>query len=132
MKLLLDTNVYSDACRGDAWAVDLLRTATEILVSPIMLAELLSGFCRGSKEKQNRAQLARFLSSPRVREISITSDTAEWFASILHKLQQSGSPIPTHDIWLASSAMEQGARLATRDQHFQHVAELQLLLKNKG
>lgn len=121
MKILIDTNIYSDAMRGAKPAVDILQRATEILLCPVVLGELFAGFRKGAREAVNREQLWRFLASPRVRAVAMGQDTSEFYATVLDGLRQKGTPIPTNDIWIAASTMEHGARLATGDRHFQNV-----------
>ena len=93
-------------------------------MSPIVIGELLLGFKRGSRPEENRHQLQRFLAQDRVHELSISSDTALFFAEILADLRVRGRPIPTNDVWIAAQAMEYGAALASDDLHFNEVAGL--------
>ena len=37
-------------------------------------------------------------------------------------LKEQGSPIPTNDVWIAATALEKGAKLATYDAHFNNIA----------
>jgi predicted nucleic acid-binding protein len=124
--VLIDTNVYCGAMRGDSDAVALWRTAARILMSPIVVGELQSGFRGGGLARRNADQLRRFLAQERVEALSVTSRTAEFYALVLHQLREDGAPIPTNDIWIAASALEHGAGLATRDKHFQKVKGLLL------
>lgn len=117
-KILIDTNIYSDAMRGKGYAVDILRRNEQLLFSPIVIGELLVGFKRGNQEEKNKRELKDFLSRERVYELSISSDTSEFYAFILEQLKKQGTQIPTNDIWIAASAMENGAAIASRDEHF--------------
>ena len=123
-KILIDTNIYSDAMRGEKYAVNILRRNVQVLISPVVIGELLAGFKRGTKEGKNKQQLDEFLSRERVFELSISSETSEFYAFILNQLKEQGTPIPTNDIWIAASAMENGAALATRDEHFHKITGL--------
>jgi predicted nucleic acid-binding protein len=123
-RVLVDTNVYCDAMRGRAGSVAVLRQADEILLCPVVVGELLAGFGQGGREAGNRASLRQFLGSPRVRVVPLTAATAEFYAHVLAGLRARGTPIPTNDIWIAASAMEQGASLATSDRHFESVPGL--------
>ena len=123
-QVLLDTNVYSRGLAGDAWAGSVLRQSEELLICPIVLGELLTGFRKGSRESQNRLALTKFIASPRVTVLSISIETSEFYSAVLERLQKQGTPIPTNDIWIAACAMEHGAHLATTDSHFKHVAGL--------
>jgi predicted nucleic acid-binding protein len=124
MRLLLDTSVYSLAMRNHTAAVSLVRAADELIVCPVTVGELFAGFARGRREAANRSVFEEFISSPRVRLASISMDTGEFYAKILNDLRASGKPVPTNDIWIAACAMENGARVATADQHFRLVSGL--------
>jgi tRNA(fMet)-specific endonuclease VapC len=123
-KILIDTNIYSDAMRGEKYAVNILRRNVQVLISPVVIGELLAGFKRGTQEEKNKQQLNEFLSRERVLELSISSETSEFYAFILNQLKEQGTPIPTNDIWIAASAMEKGAVIATRDEHFPKIKGL--------
>lgn len=116
--VLIDTNIYCDAMRGDPPAVSVFQRFDQILMSPVVIGELMSGFKSGSREKSNLAQLRQFLAQDRVRVTAISAETSEFYAFILEELRKNGTPVPTNDIWIAASAMESGAHLATRDRHF--------------
>ena len=81
----------------------------------------------GSKEKKNREELSLFLSSERVKIVDITSNTSENFSLLVSKLRLSGNPIPSNDAWIAASAMEHGAAVASRDSHFREIEGVQFL-----
>jgi predicted nucleic acid-binding protein len=126
-KILIDTNIYSDAMRGEKYAVDIFRRNEQLLFSPVVVGELLAGFKRGKQEEKNKRQLEEFFSRERVLELSISSETSEFYAFILEQLKEKGAPIPTNDIWIAASAMENGAAVATRDEHFSKIEGLILI-----
>jgi predicted nucleic acid-binding protein len=44
-------------------------------------------------------------------------------------VRQKGRPIPSNDLWLAASALQQGLALATYDDHFSTISGL--LLANR-
>lgn len=127
-RLMVDTNVYSNALRGLAGSVALLQRAEEILISPVVLGELYNGFQRGNQEGNNRENLREFLASPRVQITVVSAETSEFYASVLTALKKQGTPIPTNDIWIAANALEYGAHLATADRHFQHIAGLHSII----
>ena len=76
-RLLIDTNIYSAAMRGDAEIVRLLRRVAHIGISSVSVGELLSGFRAGSREQKNRQELGIFLDSPRVALYPVDEETAE-------------------------------------------------------
>ena len=64
--LLLDTNAYVAFKRGIPEAKEVIRHATLIGISGIVLGELLAGFAMGSRQTVNVVEIKRFMSSPRV------------------------------------------------------------------
>lgn len=127
-RLLIDTNIYSLALRGDLEIVEILRRIDHIGISAITVGELLFGFRGGSREQKNRQELNQFLNSPRVFLHSVDEETAEWYSAILQQLRKQGTPIPTNDIWIAAVAMQHGLPLLTKDNHFSNVGGLLLFL----
>jgi predicted nucleic acid-binding protein len=123
-EILIDTNIYSYALKGDPDTVSVLKTMTLIGISSISIGELLSGFRGGTREKENRRELEEFLDSPRVRIYFIDQDTAEFYAEILNELRSKGTPIPTNDIWIASVALQKGFPLYSKDLHFRQIQGL--------
>lgn len=81
----------------------------------------------GTKEEQNKNEFYEFLDSPRLSVIEIGEMTAEHYSNIFLQLKKSGKPIPTNDIWIAASAMENGMPLATFDKHFSNIQGLLLV-----
>jgi len=126
-RLLIDTNIYTHALKGDPETVVVLRQAEEIAICSVSVGELLSGFKAGGKEKKNRQELAEFLDAPRVQVYGIDEDSAEFYATVLDSLRKKGRPIPTNDIWIASVAFQHGFPLFTKDQHFQWISGLMLI-----
>lgn len=124
--VLIDTNCYCDAMRGLPDAVAIMRESDRILISAIVIGELLAGFKGGRNETANRNQLRKFLAQERVEVVPISADAAEFYALILHQLRKKGKPVPTNDLWIAASAMANGARLATTDEHFRFIEGLML------
>jgi len=123
-KVLIDTNIYSLAMKGDAAVVNALRQIDRIGFSAISAGELFSGFKGGHREDKNREELNVFLDSPRVVVHTIDVATADFYASILNNLKVSGTPIPTNDIWIAAVAFQHGYKLFTKVKHFDLVPGL--------
>ena len=65
--LLIDTNIYTHALKGDPETISILQQAKEIAICSISIGELLSGFKGGRRERENREELEEFLDAPRVR-----------------------------------------------------------------
>ena len=123
-KVLIDTNIYSLAMKGDVAVVNALRKIDQIGFSTISAGELFSGFKGGNREDKNREELNVFLDSPRVVVHTIDVATADFYTSILNNLKVSGTPIPTNDIWIAAVAFQHGYKLFTKDKHFDLVPGL--------
>ena len=119
--ILLDTNVYTAFMLGDAAVVEVMAHAERVCLNSVVLGELLGGFAAGTREAKNRAELARFLDSPRVEVLPVTTQTADSYALVYSGLRRKGKPIPTNDLWIAASALEHGAGLLTSDAHFAHI-----------
>jgi len=119
--ILLDTNAYTAFMLGAAEVIEVIAHADQLFLTPIVLGELLGGFAAGTREPKNRAELARFLDSPRVEVLGVTAQTADSYALVYAGLRRKGQPIPTNDLWIAASALEHGAALLTRDAHFSHI-----------
>ena len=126
-RLLIDTNIYSYALKGDGDVIEILRKVEEIGFSVISIGELLSGFKGGGRELKNREELEIFLDSPRVVVYSVNEDTTEFYAEILNNLRKVGMPVPTNDIWIAAVAFQNGLKLFTKDVHFKAIAGLSLV-----
>lgn len=124
--ILLDTNAYAGFMRGDQEIVEVVAHAERLHLNSVVLGELLGGFAAGRREAKNRAELARFLESPRVSILPMTANTADSYALVYVGLRRKGQPIPTNDLWIAASALEHGAALLSLDGHFCHVDGLRL------
>ena len=122
--VLLDTNAYVRFLAGDEKVLTCIAQAGRVHMSVFVLGELVAGFRAGSKEKQNRQILDRFLAKPGVVILEATRETAEYFGLIKAALKKSGQPIPLNDVWIAAHALETGAVLVTYDTHFTAVPGL--------
>ena len=125
-KILLDTNIYAAFKQYREDVIEILQLVDYIGINSIVFGELLAGFKGGNREAQNRKELDEFLDSPRVDQIAINDETAEYYAKIFCDLKSRGLPIPTNDLWIASSAMQHGLALYTLDVHFQKINGLLL------
>ena len=123
-KVLIDTNIYSLAMKGDKSVTGALRKIDQIGISAISIGELFSGFKGGNCEEKNKNELNTFLDSPRVTIFTIDVETADYYASILNNLRDKGTPIPTNDIWIAAVAFQNGFKLFSKDKHFNFIPGL--------
>ena len=90
----------------------------------MVLGELRAGFLKGTRLRENLAELAQFLASPRVDVVAVDEETAERYAVIFDSLRRAGIPIPTNDIWIAAGAMQSASVLLTTDQHYKEVTQI--------
>lgn len=123
-RILLDTSGYSAFRRGHSDIQREIQEADGIILTPVILGELQAGFLRGSRTDKNRSDLGTFLSSPRVRVANIDSETSDRYALIVDGLRRAGTPIPTNDIWIAASAMQNGLRVVTTDEHYRQIPQV--------
>ena len=123
-RILLDTNCYSAYLAGDEQVLNALAEAETVYMSIFVLGELFAGFRGGTKERQNREYLKRFLAKSSVKTLSATQETAEIFGDLKDKLKKSGSPLPINDVWIAAHALETASVLITYDSHFQKITGL--------
>ena len=127
MRICIDTNIYSALKNGNPKITELLENADEIYIPSIVLGELCAGFQMGSKLKDNMENLKEFIEQPGISVINICESIAERYGALIKLLRESGTPIPTNDIWIAAAALENGARMATFDTHFQVVPGLMMV-----
>ena len=121
MKVLLDSNAYSQLMRGRKQVSRVVRGAEEVLLSAVVLGELLYGFRHGSRYERNARGMRAFLDNPYVSLVPVGETTADRYSRIAASLRAKGRPIPTNDVWIAAHAMETGADLVSADRHFEHV-----------
>lgn len=128
MKILLDTNRYTDLARSVADVVARVSGAAEVWLPLFVLGELRAGFLGGSRRKRNEVALERFLNRPNTSVLLPDVDTASFYAKVYNDLRRQGTPIPANDIWIAALAIQHDLMLDARDQHFQHVPGLKLVV----
>jgi len=124
VKLALDTNRYTDLCRGDVSVVETIELAEEVWLPFIVLGELRAGFAVGSQGPRNEAVLRRFLLKPAVRVLFADEQTTHHYAAVFRQLRKQGTPIPTNDIWIAALVLQHSLILFARDAHFDALPQL--------
>jgi len=129
LKLVLDTNIYSDYAEGLPQTVDFMATHGEHIYLPsVVLGELNFGFMKGSRQQFNERKLQQFISRLKVEIIDVDTDVARKYAIIYLSLQTRGAKIPLNDVWIAASCMEVGGTLLSRDKHFEVVEQIETIL----
>ncbi len=124
--ILLDTNAYTAFKSNRNEAVEIIRNVDFIAMNTVIIGELLGGFAVGNKQEINRYELQKFLDSSRVTIFNIDEKTSEYYSIIYCELRKKGRPIPTNDIWIASTAIQHNLTLFTYDSDFQHIKNLRL------
>ena len=127
-RLVLDTSVLIPLLRNAANYTHLFQTYDEVILPAIVLGEYKAGLFATKTGEKNRQSLADYLADPNVRAVPITDRTADIYAKVYQALRKKGTPIPQNDMWIAASALEHGADLATRDEHFLHVPILTVIV----
>jgi tRNA(fMet)-specific endonuclease VapC len=124
MKLALDTNRYTDLCRGDGSVVMAVELADEVWLPFIVVGELRAGFAVGSQGPRNEATLRRFLLKSGVGILYADEQTTHHYGTVYRQLRKQGTPIPTNDMWIAALVLQHSLVLCARDTHFDALPQL--------
>ena len=124
MRLVLDTNRYTDLCRGDASVIHTVELADEVWLPFIVVGELRAGFAVGNQGPHNEAVLRRFLLKPGVHVLYADEQTTHHYATVYRQLRKQGTPIPTNDMWIAALVLQHSLILFARDTHFDALPQL--------
>ena len=124
MKLALDTNRYTDLCRGEKSVVEAAEAADQVWLPFIVVAELRAGFAVGTQGTRHEGILRRFLLKPGVGILYADEQTTHHYANVYRQLRKQGTPIPTNDMWIAALVLEHSLALCARDAHFDALAQL--------
>lgn len=124
MKLALDTNRYTDLCRGETSVVEAIELAEAVWLPFIVLGELRAGFAVGTQGSRNEAVLRRFLLKAGVGILYADQQTTHHYANIYRQLRKQGTSIPTNDMWIAALVLQHSLVLFARDTHFDVLPQL--------
>ena len=124
MRLALDTNRYTDLCRGNVSVIETIEFADEVWLPFIVLGELRTGFAVGTQGPRNEAVLRRFLLKSRVAVLYADDQTTHHYAAVYRQLRKQGTPIPTNDMWIAALVLQHSLVLLARDSHFDVLPQL--------
>ena len=103
----------------------MVEAAAAVVLLPVtVLGELEAAFALGSRGRENRVTLGRFLGEPFVRDLPLTRGGARRYGQVFAQLRRAGSPIPVNDIWIAASTLDCGGHLLTFDAHFRRIEHL--------
>jgi tRNA(fMet)-specific endonuclease VapC len=124
VRLALDTNRYTDLCRGTASVIETVELADEVWLPCIVLGELRAGFAVGTQGPRNEAVLRRFLLKSGVSVLYADDQTTHHYASVYRQLRKQGTPIPNNDMWIAALVLQHSLVLCARDEHFDALPQL--------
>lgn len=124
LRLALDTNRYTDLCRGEQSVVEVVEMADEVWLPFIVLGELRAGFAVGSQGPRNEAVLLRFLLKLGVGVLYADDQTTHHYAAVYRQLRKQGNPIPTNDMWIVALVLQHSLVLCDRDAHFDALPQL--------
>jgi tRNA(fMet)-specific endonuclease VapC len=124
MRLALDTNRYTDLCRGEPSVIEAVELADEVWLPFIVLGELRAGFAVGTQGTRNEAVLRKFLLKPGVAILYADDQTTHHYANVYRQLRKQGTPIPTNDMWIAALVLQHSLVLCARDAHFEALAQI--------
>lgn len=116
--VLSDTSAYAACMRGDPDIVETLAHAARLFMCSAVMGELLAGYAAGSREAKNREELNRFLNTPRVSVLPVTTNTAHSYAMVHAALRRNVQPVATNGLWIAASALEHGVARLSLDRRF--------------
>jgi tRNA(fMet)-specific endonuclease VapC len=125
VRVALDTNRYTDLCKGVDETVELLSTAEEVLLPFVVVAELRAAFAFGKRSADNERVLRRFLLKNAVSILFADDQTTHHYASTYRQLRIQGTPIPANDLWIAALVLQHNLSLHARDRHFDHLPQIQ-------
>jgi predicted nucleic acid-binding protein len=125
---LIDTNAFSDLMAEQprvAAKLAALPQVDRVCITTTVRGEILYGISRLPAGKRRDSLQARaqviFGSVPCE---PLTSRAADHYAFIKQKMASQGMSIAENDLWIASSAMELGAVVVTRDRAFWRISGL--------
>jgi tRNA(fMet)-specific endonuclease VapC len=124
LRIALDTNRYTDLCRGHAHVVEVVTAAEDVWLPFAVLAELRAGFAVGTQGSHNESVLRRFLQKPGVGILYADEQTTHHYAAVYRQLRKQGTPIPTNDMWIAALVLQHSLVLLARDTHFDALPQI--------
>jgi tRNA(fMet)-specific endonuclease VapC len=122
---VVDTNVIIEMIKENASAYELLDGIENKYVSIIVVGELLHGAYKSAKREATLETLNSLLSQFKI--LCIDENIARSYALIKTDLQKKGTPIPDNDIWIAATAHANNFSVATFDEHFKNISQIEVV-----
>lgn len=126
--LVVDTNVLINILDKGRTQPKVLSRYDGLIVSPVVLGEYRAGLQETRHGQSMLTKLFEYLRKLSVEVAHVTDRTAEMYAKIYQALREKGRPIPQNDMWIAATALEHGADLATLDEHFRAIPMLTVII----
>ncbi len=127
--VVLDTNILIDfIANPDRFKRSQIASFERMLIPSVVLGEIKAGIFDNRRGEEATLRLNQLLACSSVSMIPVAERTAEMYAKVYQELRAKGTPIPQNDMWIAASALEHGADLATRDEHFRFVPMLTVII----
>lgn len=113
MQYLLDTNILIGAIKGQADVVKKLAeiSASDLLLSSIVLGELEFGIEKSAFPERNRARIVALVA--KITLIGVDAETSLHYGKIRATLEKAGTPIGANDMWIAAQALAERVTLVT-------------------
>jgi len=127
--LVLDTTILIDALHRKEAAlrkiIELEETKETICTTQINVLELFKGAYLPKRSNNGVQKIRKLLDAFIV--LRIDEDTCECFAAISAELRSRGESINVFDELIAAIAMNNGAAIVSRDEHFSHIPGLRVI-----
>lgn len=130
--IVLDSDVLVDLIRKEPATVEFLERVWEsgepLATTSVNVGEVLRG-ARGDPERlSTTVDVLEGLA-----EVPYGPRAAERFGRLMHGLDERGTPVPVVDGMIAAAALEEGARLCTRNlRDFERVPGLEVVQPGAG
>jgi tRNA(fMet)-specific endonuclease VapC len=124
LRIALDSNRYCDLAAGDEELTRQVEDAQEVYLPFIVMGELRAGFAMGRRQAENERMLREFLLRDGIEVLFADEQTTFHYAAVYQQLRRQGTPIPTNDMWIAAMVLQHDLALCSRDQHFEHLAQI--------
>ncbi len=126
MTVCLDTSAYIAMFRGRKAVARFLAKCETIVVPAAVVAELFEGAFATPDSDEDQITLERFLSQSNVRFREADLSVAARYGFIARQLRLKGTPLPVNDVWIAATALEEGAfAIVSYDHHFDAFSMIQ-------
>ena len=120
MGVIVDTCVWIDIERGSLKPVDVAERINNdaVFMTPTILAELQYGVDRAESPVKRSLRMSAMTRLMRKPCLIIDADTGVIFGRLAAELDRLGKPARhrLHDLWIATSALQHGFKLLTRNK----------------